>query len=445
MNRSRLFKSTIGMTSALTLMMATNTVPAKASLAKTTTNKGITVSSAVDGSANSLAGICLSLENYYADSLENKDVADDEVAKEATATAAPAATTAKADKTKTKTKTTTKKAKTKKVSKYAKTGIATVNNYINIRKKPTTDSEILGKLYKGCSAEILKTEGEWVKVKSGSVTGYIKKEFLAIGEEAEKVAEKYGDVYAVIKTETLRLREKKSTDSRILTLLAADEKYHVISHDSKWAKIKIDDNLVGYVSKEFVDIKVEFGKAISIKEEQEEAERRAAQEAAIAAAEAERQASSQASTSTTTRTTTSNNTTKKSNTTTKKASESTTSSKSGSAVANYALQFVGNSYRWGGTSLTNGTDCSGFTMSVYKHFGISLARTSSAQSQSAGRKVSTSSLQAGDLVFYGSGGSVSHVAIYIGGGRIVHASNRKDGIKTSSVNYQTPICARRVL
>lgn len=435
MNKARLWKSTIGMTSALTIMISTNTISAKAAPEQTTVSQNVTVSSEVDGTVNSLAGISLSLENYYADALNNTEVADDAAQK-----------TVEADKAKEK-KAEAKKT-TKKVSKYEKTGIAVVDKYVNIRKKATTDSEILGKLHKGGAAQILKTEGEWVKVKSGSVTGYIKKEFLAIGEEAEKVAEKYGRVYAVVKTETLRLREKKSTDSKILTLLAGDEKYDVIGQNSKWVKVKVDDDLKGYVSKEFVDVKIKFGKAISIKEEQEAAARKAAQEAAIAAAEQERQQSSQNSvqqsttTSNKTTTTTSNKTY---NSSSSSASQSTTSSKSGSAVASYATQFVGNSYRWGGTSLTNGADCSGFTMSVYRHFGISIPRTSSAQSGSAGRRVSTSSLQAGDLVFYGNGGSVSHVAIYIGGGRIVHASNRRDGIKISNVNYKTPICARRVL
>ena len=113
-------------------------------------------------------------------------------------------------------------------------------------------------------------------------------------------------------------------------------------------------------------------------------------------------------------------------------------------IAAYGLKFVGNPYRYGGTSLTNGTDCSGFTMSIFKKFGISLPRTSSEQSRT-GKKISVSDARAGDLIFYGSGGHVSHVALCIGGGRVVHASNRKDGIKTSNIYYRTPICARRVI
>ena len=119
---------------------------------------------------------------------------------------------------------------------------------------------------------------------------------------------------------------------------------------------------------------------------------------------------------------------------------------SDNAVVSYALQFRGNPYVYGGTSLTNGADCSGFVQSIYKHFGVSLPRTASAQA-SAGRYVSWGDLQPGDLVFYsGNGGqSVTHVAIYIGNSQIIHASTPSGGIKTSSVNIMTKMTARRVI
>jgi cell wall-associated NlpC family hydrolase len=94
--------------------------------------------------------------------------------------------------------------------------------------------------------------------------------------------------------------------------------------------------------------------------------------------------------------------------------------------------------------LTNGTDCSGFTQSVYKHFGISIPRTSVTQS-TTGKKVSLDELQAGDLVFYAKNGRVNHVAMYIGGGQVVHASSPKTGIKISNLRYRTPYCARRIV
>ena len=440
MNKARLWKHTIGVTTALAVVISAKSIPVSATLADTSVAH--TINSTIDGTTTSLAGISVSLDNYY-EGTQQSEVTADEVAKETT--------TSEVKKTE---KQETKKEE-KKVSKYEKTGIATVNKYVNIRKKPSTDSEVVGKLYKGGAATILKTEGDWVKVKSGSVTGYITKQYLAIGEAAEKVAEKYGQVYMTVDTQTLRLREKKNTNSRILTLLAKEEKYEVISYDDEWVKVQLDNDTTGYVSKEYVKVDVEFDHAISIQEEREAAERKAAEEAAAreaAAREAAQTSSRRAASSSSSsvkQSTGKKNTTNKANsssknTSSKQQSTTTSTSKSGSAVASYATRFVGNPYRWGGTSLTNGADCSGFTQSVYKHFGISLPRTSSAQS-GYGKKVSASELQAGDLIFYGNGGSVNHVAIYIGGGKIVHASTRKTGIKISNYNYRSPICIRRVL
>lgn len=114
----------------------------------------------------------------------------------------------------------------------------------------------------------------------------------------------------------------------------------------------------------------------------------------------------------------------------------------GTRAASYAMQFLGNPYVWGGSSLTNGADCSGFVMSVYANYGISLPHSSAAQS-SYGTSVSASDAQPGDLFFYGSG-RISHVGIYIGNGQIIHASNKRTGIKISSAYYQRPVAVKRM-
>ena len=122
------------------------------------------------------------------------------------------------------------------------------------------------------------------------------------------------------------------------------------------------------------------------------------------------------------------------------AASHTTTSSAGSSVAEFALQFVGNPYEYGGTSLTNGADCSGFVMSVYENFGVSLPHSSSAD-RNVGTEVEggLSSAQPGDIVCYS-----GHVGIYIGNGEIVHASTEETGIKVSDADYRTPITVRRI-
>ena len=405
-------------------------------------------------------------------------------------------------------------------SEYANVGISIAADYVNIRKKPDTDAEIVGKLYRGSAATIMKTEGDWVYIKSGSVSGYIMKDYLAIGYSAEKLIDQFGTKYVTVTTDTLKVREKMNTDCTVLTLLAQDETYEVEKVEDQWVKITVDDDTSGYVSKDYVKVSVKFKKAVSIEEEREEQRRKEAAEAAerqqrrqVKAAANDDNDSSSSKSSSSGKSSSSSSSSKSSNSSSSsgKSSSSSSSSKSssshkssssggggnagkssgksnssggggrtgssssgassdggggsagssggsssgsgggsalgsgdGSVIAAYGLKFVGNPYRYGGTSLTNGTDCSGFTMSIFKKFGISLPRTSSEQSRT-GKKISVSDARAGDLIFYGSGGHVSHVALCIGGGRVVHASNRKDGIKTSNIYYRTPICARRVI
>ena len=379
-------------------------------------------------------------------------------------------------------------------SEYANVGISIAADYVNIRKKPSTEATIIGKLYRGSAATIMKTEGDWVYIKSGSVSGYIMKDYLAIGYSAEKLIDEFGTKWATVTTETLKVREEKNTECTVLTLIPEDESYEVLSEDTGWAKIRVDGDTTGYVSKDYVKVTVQFKKAVSIEEEREEERRKEAARAAAEKAEREAEAkkSSSSSSSSNNSGSSSSSSNKSSTSSSNKSSSNNTGSGNGgsssgsttdngsggksgsvtssnggggssagssssegdggsalgsgdgSAVASYALQFVGNPYVYAGTSLTHGTDCSGFTMSVFKKFGISLPRTSREQSR-VGKKISPSNARAGDLIFYASGGRVNHVALCIGGGRVVHASNPRTGITTSNMYYRTPYCARRVI
>jgi len=124
---------------------------------------------------------------------------------------------------------------------------------------------------------------------------------------------------------------------------------------------------------------------------------------------------------------------------------STGGSTTGSKIVSYARQFIGNPYVYGGNSLTKGIDCSGFTQQVFKHFGISLPRVSRDQATKGTAVSGLSNARAGDLTFYCTGGKVTHVAIYEGNNKIVHAANKRDGIKESKANYQTPCRIRRFI
>ncbi len=407
---------------------------------------GATVKAATSTSDKGIAGITPVLDNYYTATAEEK-TGDAEKLLESLS--------------KQEAETLSTDGVTKVESPYANLGISIANDYVNIRSKPNTDSKIVGKLYRGCAADILETKDDWVKINSGNVDGYIKSEYLAIGTEAEKLIDDFASKYATVNTETLFVREGRGTDTDIVTMIPFGEKYYIIKEYDQWAKIMIDEDEsgneeTGFVSKDYIDISVEFEYAISIKEEKaklaaEEAARQAEAERLEELAkqqEAKRQqetAEKENSENEAEETEQEKNQSSSSNSSSG-SSGSSGSSSSGGEIANYALNFVGNPYEYGGTSLTSGADCSGFVQSIYAHFGYSIARSSGSQSQSAGGEVSFSNLQAGDLIFYcNSSGSVSHVALYIGGGKVVHASNERDGIKISNYDYRTPYKARRVL
>ena len=348
-------------------------------------------------------------------------------------------------------KDTTKETNTATESKYANKAVADIysTTTLNIRKKGSTDAKIVGKMKKGNIATVLKKGSEWSKVRSGNVTGYVKNQYLVFGDEIENFAKQNVKKVAKVQTETLRVRKKASTDSKIVTLVSEDDKLKVKKQTDDWAKVKVDGQ-TGYVSKDYAKVTYSFGKAKSMKQIQAE---QAAKEAQKQAAQTTigNESASTSSSNTSNNSTTSGSTKASSVQAAKKASVSVSSSGSsatGSRIASYAQQFIGNPYRYGGNSLTSGIDCSGFTQQIMAKFGYSISRTSSSQA-GEGRAVSTSNLRAGDLVFYGNGGSINHVAVYIGGGQVVHASNSapypRGGIKISNVNYRTPICARRII
>ncbi len=318
---------------------------------------------------------------------------------------------------------------------------AKVDNYVNIRDKASESGKIIGKLYKDNAATILSEENGWIKIKSGKVTGYIKADFLLTGDKAEEFAKTAGTLTATVTTTTLKVREKAAADATVLTLIPLGNTYTVTKEQEEWVKIKIDNSTSGYVSKGYVELKRVYDEAVSMEEERAREEQQT-----ISSLSTSSSGSSKKSTSTSS-SYTKKSATKASNLSTSSSSQkSSSSSESGSSLRNsivsYALQFEGNPYRWGGTSLTNGADCSGFTQSVFAHFGISIPRTSRSQAAS-GTKVSIDEVRPGDLIFYRKNGTINHVALYIGNGKVISAKSKSEGIRITNMNYRTPYKAVR--
>lgn len=275
---------------------------------------------------------------------------------------------------------------------YTNLGMSVISSgNLNIRQEASTDSEVVGILTNHNACELLEDAGDWYKVTSGKVTGYVNKQYLVTGDEAESIAEQEIKTVATVNTETLNVRAEKSTEAAVLSQVGNSEAFTVNSVADGWVEISVDDS-VGYISQDYVTLAQALPTAKTIEQV--------------------------------------------------KYGDGVSDVRA--SVVSYALQFVGNRYVWGGTSLENGIDCSGFTMRILGKYGISLPHSSKAQ-PSYGTKISASEAKPGDLFFYGSGRSISHVAIYIGNGQIVHASNKRDGIKVSNAYYRNPICVTRYL
>lgn len=352
--------------------------------------------------------------------------------------------------------------------------VANIDSYLNIRSESNEDSEVVGKFYNGNVGTIVDKGDEWSLVSSGNAYGYVKNDYLLFGSDAEAYIENNCDQVAKVTAETLNIRAEESTDSEVVDLKDEGESLTILGQENGWYKVAVTDEQAGYVSSDFVYVDYVYETAVTVEEEQAAEEARQAEIEAQAQAEAEAaqqqvvneqtvtESETQQQTVTETPSTETPSTEAPATEAPKKEKKETvestdivvkeettatetvkqeSSGTSGQAVADYAVQFVGNPYVYGGTSLTDGADCSGFVQSVYAHFGYSLSRTAASQAGD-GTSVSLDNLQPGDLIFYHGFG---HVAIYIGGGQVVHASNPSSGIKISSYDYSSIDKAVRII
>lgn len=276
------------------------------------------------------------------------------------------------------------------VDRYSSLGIALVDSYLNVREKPSTEAIIVGKMLSNNACEVLdvvsNSEGYWLEIQSGDVHGYVTADYVATGEDAREIGREVAKRRVVISTETLNVRSEPSEDSAIWTQADGDEQYDVVQQLDGWVEIELDTEN-GFVSSEYVDVRYTLTHAVPYTQEQIEAQQQQSLRGQI---------------------------------------------------VEYALQYVGNPYVWGGESLTKGIDCSGFTMKVYQHFGIYMSHYSGSQA-SEGKRISENQLKPGDLIFYSKNGTINHVAMYIGSGQVVHAKSKSAGITITDYNYRTPV------
>jgi len=275
---------------------------------------------------------------------------------------------------------------------YQNLGIVTVSEgKVNIRDAASLEGKIVGKIGRDAGCDILGEEDGWLKIKSGKVEGYIKSDYVLTGKEALDKASTLLKQVASVNVDGLKVRKEPNTECEVLDIVGSGQSFDVLEELDEWIKIDLDGEEC-YLYKDYVDVGARLDQALTITEV--------------------------------------------------RYGEGVSDVRI--ALCEFAKKYIGNRYVWGGTSLTKGADCSGFVLSVFQNYGMYLPHSSRAQAN-CGSSVSLGELKPGDLVFYGSSSRINHVALYVGGGQIVHASNPRVGIIMSSMYYRQPVKARRII
>ncbi len=286
-----------------------------------------------------------------------------------------------------------RKAKEAVLDKYTNLGMITgVRNYLNMRKGPSTDYEICGVIFKNCAVEILEEKDGWMKIESGGATGYVSAEYVTTGEKARKLALSSMKYMAEILTDSVDALYEPKEGADVITTFFKGERYDINGETKNWVEIEAVTELSGYVKRETVYTGYFLDEAIYF---------------SLDGVSETRQ-----------------------------------------NLIRKAFEYYGGTYVWGGKELTpeGGVDCSGYTMCLYRMFGVSLPEFSGAQAE-VGVTVDEDTIRPGDLIFYVGRypGVIGHVAIYIGNGKIIHAASESKGICVSSWKYGPPVVMKNVM
>jgi len=289
--------------------------------------------------------------------------------------------------------------------------VAKVKDYVKVRSEASERSAVIGKFYENAVGLILAEENDWYQIQSGNVIGYVKKEYCVTGKEAQTLAAELGTRMAQVLCDRLVVRYGATEEAQVMGMVAMGDALIVTGETEGWVRVDVEEGF-GWISKDYARVYTDYVRAETTEEEQarlkKEAEDR--EKARIAAA-------------------------KMAIFTVEKTDET----EMGIAVAKYAIQFIGNPYVWGGESLTEGADCSGFVMKVYEHFGVELPHSSAADRHQGYPVKGLENALPGDLICYS-----GHVALYIGDGQIVHAASTKSGIIVSKADYRQILAIRRI-
>lgn len=279
------------------------------------------------------------------------------------------------------------------LDKYTNLGMITgVRNYLNMRKGPSTDYEICGVIFKNCAVEILEEKDGWMKIESGGATGYVSAEYVTTGKEAKELALSSMKYMAEIQNDSVEALYEPKEGADVITTFFKGERYDINGETKDWVEIEAVTELSGYVKRENVSTGYFLDEAIyfsldGVSETRQDLIRK-------------------------------------------------------------AFEYYGGTYVWGGKELTSegNVDCSGYTMCLYKMFGVQLPEFSGAQAE-VGETVNEDTIRPGDLIFYVGRypGVIGHVAIYIGNGKIIHAASESKGICVSSWKYCPPVIMKNVM